>query len=457
MQEMKSISFNRILYLLLFEGLLMILFFTYGYLPLVVVLSAAFLIGLIVYSFDYPLLLLYVFIFSILVGSLGIFKVTGSGKAPPILIVDLLFPIVISILLVLLLISKEKFELPSFIFFWLPFVIWGLLSFIVSVDKLRALLIWRNYFAGLITFTFAFLIIKNKFELEKLIFAVILWAAILSVIEFYIIYNLGGFSVGIIGVFFRKNLIATSWGKSNYLATFYVIILPITLGYFLYTNSKKKKIFSIFSAVVIVTALILTLSRGGILSLLVAVIFFLSQIVKPKNFISIVISILALGIIIFLNPLTSVLIDRMLTFERSFSYMTRINFYEDVWKMFLDNPVFGVGLGNLGYHSKFIISTHASAHNILLGLLGETGIIGALLFIALIGRIIYDLFMQYRNEEIEKLRILRWAFLSSLFGGLVHSMMEPNFEGFQFSIIYWLIVALSYKLYLLKTSLNRPN
>ncbi len=132
--------------------------------------------------------------------------------------------------------------------------------------------------------------------------------------------------------------------------------------------------------------------------------------------------------------------------------MTRVNFYSDVWKMILDNPIVGVGLGNLGYHAQFKLVTHSSAHNIILGLLGETGIIGAVLFFILFGKVVSKYIKDYLAESNERMKILRWAFLSSLLGSFVHSLMEPNFEGYQFSIMFWLTVALYFKLNLMNSN-----
>lgn len=104
---------------------------------------------------------------------------------------------------------------------------------------------------------------------------------------------------------------------------------------------------------------------------------------------------------------------------------------------FLENPILGVGLGNLGYHSKFIISVHASAHNIILGLLGETGLIGCILFISLLLSNFFYLLKSYSKESNPTIKLLIWAFISSFIGCVVHSMIEPNFEGFQFSVLFW--------------------
>jgi len=438
-------------YLLVLEAILLVFFIILEPLPFFLILSVISAVYTFYYSFESPFILLNILIFSILLGSLGLFKV--GGKAPPVLVLDLVF--VLSFFYsffksIFHYNESDRFSLFSLI--WIPFLIWGLLSLIISYDKFRALLIWRSYFAGFISFSFAFFVIQKRFHVSFLIIALLAWGLILAIIEFYILMQLGGLSSGIVGIFFKKNLLATSWGKSNYLATFFVLIIPIAIGYFLTQTSHKAKLLSGISLVFMFSAMIFTLSRGGILALIISIAFLLFRIVRVRTMIPIVIAFITIALIVMLNPLTSVIIDRLATVERSFSYMTRVNFYSDVWKMIIENPIVGVGFGNLGYHSQFKIITHASAHNIFLGLLGETGIIGAVLFFILFGKVVSKYIKDFVIESNEQMKILRWSFMSSLLGSFIHSLMEPNFEGYQFSIMFWLTVALYFKLYLLPTN-----
>jgi O-antigen ligase len=414
------------------------------YAPVLVILGCIFSIPIFIFFFEKPIFLLYTLILSILAGSIG--EVQFGGKIPQILFVDLFFPLFFTIFVLKSIHESGSRKKYHFIAIILSiFLVWGLLGFFVVVDELRFLLIWKSYFYGLIFFLFTYWFVKTPKDIRATLFIFILFGIILAIIEFSIVINLGGLAQGLIGLFFKKNLLATSWGKSNYLATFYVLIIPLTIGYFLVVKSIRYKLFIGISILIMFSALILTLSRGGILALGVALVFLLSRILRPKTFLPILFTIILVGIILLLNPLTSILFERLATFETSFSYMTRINFYGEVWQMFLENPIIGVGIGNLGYHSTFVIVAHSSAHNIILGLLGETGIPGALLFISLMFYIVFYFVRSFSNEKNHSTKILLWSFLSSLVGVYIHSMMEPNFEGFQFSILFWTALALFIK------------
>jgi O-antigen ligase len=442
----------KIRYLVIIELSLLIVFAVFDYIPFLILLSLIFLIPILYLIFINPIIGTHLLMFSILVGSLGVVKV--SGKTPSILVVDIIFLIIISIFIIKVLTNIDKeMKIPVVILLWLPFLIWGLLSFFVAIEKFRALAMWKNYFAGFVALSYTYFAIKNKIHVKIVLIGIIIWGLLLSIIEFKILMiDLGGLSGGIVGLYFKKNLLATSWGRSNYLATFFVMIIPITIGYLLYVKSNKGKFLLLISIMLMSSALVLTLSRGGLLSLSLAIFLFFSRVIKGKTLIPVFLAFLIVGVVVLLNPLTYVLIERTAAVEGSSSFLTRINFYEDVWKTFSKNPIVGVGFANLGLYAQFVIplSDTTSAHNIILGMLGETGIVGAALFFSVIGKLAWELLKSVNSEKAEDIKILKWACFSTFVGVFIHSLMEPNFEGMQFSVMFWSFIAACLKLDLLK-------
>ncbi len=308
---MLSISLlNQVKYLFFLEAILLVLFIILEPLPFFLILSILLAVYLFYFSFQSPFILLNILIFSILLGSLGLFKV--GGKAPPVLVLDIVFVLVFFILFFKALFHFNEYERFSlFSLIWIPFLVWGLLSLVISYDKFRALLIWRSYFAGFISFSFAFFVIQKRSHVSFLIVALLFWGLILAIIEFYILMQLGGLSSGLVGIFFKKNLLATSWGKSNYLATFFVLIIPIAIGYFLTQTEKKAKLFGGVVLLFMFSALIFTLSRGGILALMISLGFLLFGVVRARTMIPILVAFITITLIVVLNPLTSVIIEQI--------------------------------------------------------------------------------------------------------------------------------------------------
>lgn len=429
--------------LFLFELVLLTLV-VFEYYKISLALTFAFLSFFLIYwFFNKPFILLNLFLFTILVSAIDSFN---FGKPPSqISLVDIFFPILFVIFLLRILIDEKinlHTEYKVIIIIFLLFLIWTFFTAMISINKSVSLAYWRNYFSGFIIFTFTTYILEKTGKTRAFIVSLILWGFILALIEFYILYTLGGINVGLVRLFLRKNLLAISWGRSNYLATFYVLLIPITIGYFFTLNSKKLKIVFASILVVMIAAVMLTFSKGGILSLSIALLILISKALKKRTFIPVLLIVSIISIVVALNPMTRAMFEGVSKVESSFSYMSRLNFYEDAWKIFLENPITGVGFGNLGSFSMFkFTKAVASAHNIVLGMLGETGLVGTMLFISLI---IYSLtvcFKNYIKETNEKNKILLWSFISAFFGVIVNSMIEPNFEGWQFSIIFWASIA----------------
>lgn len=396
---------------------------------------------LLLYLFyNKPFILLPTFLLAILVGAFG-----SKDGGSQISLTDILFPIILALVILRFFESANEqlnktYSLLKTLF--LLFLLWSLFVVMVANNKSLAIAYWRNYLAGFVLLIFALSVIKDYMQINKFLLSIILWGLFLSIIEFYIVLSLGSLSSALAKLFITKNLLATTWGRSNYLAAFHVLIVPITFGFLFVIKSKAWKVTLSIVLLIMFSGIVLTLSRGGILSLGVALFLLVFKVLKPKTFIPLLSLFLLISIILLLNPLTYALFEGLSKVESSFSTFTRLNFYKDVWKTFLDYPITGVGLGNLGYYSVFKITTSAaSAHNIVLGALGETGIVGAILIVWLLIHSFILSFKNYMNEKNEKIKILLWSFLCAFIGVLIHSMMEPNFEGFQFAVMFWSIFA----------------
>ena len=446
----------RIKYILFIELSLLILFAVYGLFPFIVFLSAILLSIIIFLVFKNPVIILYVLFLSILADSFIPMK--NHPLHFSLLSVEFFFAIffVLSITKFLFNLDK-KIYVPKIISIWVFFLIWSLLiGLFIALDKYRFLTYWKNYLAGFFIFSLIYYSIEDKIQLKSVIISLIIWGLLLSLIELKVMLELGGFTVGLVGLFFKKNLLTLGWGRSNYLAAFFVIIIPLSIGYMLYTKSKKLKIFIIFTLIFMSFAIILTLSRGGILALILALVILFARVLKARTFIPFLIVLLIITLIILLNPLTYVLFNRISSIETSNSYFSRLNFYVDVWNTFLKHPITGVGFGNLGYYAMFVLpaSDSPSAHNIVLGALGEVGIIGSILYFLVFGLLLKNVYFGFRAEKDESLKILRWSFFAALLGGVLHALVEPTFEGLQFEIIFWSLAGISTKLYMLKPSEN---
>jgi len=206
--------------------------------------------------------------------------------------------------------------------------------------------------------------------------------------------------------------IAGSIGDPNYYAQIMVALLPIILGRFLYHKSFILRSLAGWSLFVCVLTALYTYSRGGFLALaVVGFLFFIRQPARPWTA-AIVITAVVLIVFQFLpsqytsrisslfefapgNERTSAKTDASLE-ARSASNLVAL-------KMFLDNPIFGVGVGNFNvrydYYARQYGLGHETtgAHNLYLEVASERGLLGFFSFFA----IIYSTFMVLQRTKLK--------------------------------------------------------
>lgn len=114
------------------------------------------------------------------------------------------------------------------------------------------------------------------------------------------------------------------------------------------------------------------------------------------------------------------------------SVLERLTMYKDAVKLFSDYPVTGAGGGAwAALYEKYQNNPYAvrQAHNFFLQYLAETGIVGILILIGLLGYVLIIFWHQYRtNKEAHEERYLFFIVVISL---LVHSIMD-----FDMSYVY---------------------
>ncbi len=210
-------------------------------------------------------------------------------------------------------------------------------------------------------------------------------------------------------------------------ALFLGILIPFTIFYFLHNNKKNK--FTFFGIILLMfCALLFTFSRGAyvgflISSLLMAIFSFWYFKIRlnKKILIFLFVSFFAVAFI-FLNSVFGSRLMSSFTLS-DVSNNARLGIWEKSSKVFLDNPILGVGLGNLPIFFDPIASVKSpiNAHNTYLDIVSELGMIGFLLFFLII---FYTFF--YLSFKKDKFDFLRFGVLWSFVWFLVHSFFETS-------------------------------
>lgn len=206
---------------------------------------------------------------------------------------------------------------------------------------------------------------------------------------------------------------------------------------------NNKKYLSIFIFIVSFLALYYNGTRGAWLA--VAIILGMLMIyyaVRNKKALVVSVSvILMLSIAVstndyFVKRVSSININHS-------SNQERFLMWSSAWDMFKDNPLLGVGLGQYkDQYQNIYVSPLAKepklehAHNNIMQMLAENGIIGTLGFLIMVGYIILNnLVNWFKSKEIFSLMIV-----ASTTALLLQGLTEYNFGNSAIVKVYWFIL-----------------
>ncbi|MDR3021473.1 MAG: O-antigen ligase family protein [Clostridiales bacterium] len=254
---------------------------------------------------------------------------------------------------------------------------------------------------------------------------IILVMGLVAAVELLIYFLL---NLGEVDNIFKNKLIALGWGVHNPVGIMIVSSIPAA---FYFANKHKGAILVFFLAVAFVLYCLqfLTLSRNSmmvgtlIFGAMYLLIFFKADI-KTKKTILIVCSFILLCIVvmcfIFKEQFFAVLdwIAKM-----GFNDSERFDWYSLAWKVFLQNPIFGVGWA---YDKASYINAQDffAVHNTFLQFLVSTGVVGSL---TALWMFLKRHLMLYKNFHYERLFFIAIIAVFVVTGLIDLSMNNPMF------------------------------
>ena len=316
--------------------------------------------------------------------------------------------------------EKEKIGISNPIIIYSVFIISAVFSigyteyFFVSLKELN---IYVIIFFSLINLYLLIKTDKSNLNLFKYIFLILLTIEVgiiqyRFISEFSLLNPLGRDRM-LQGISFNLNI-----------ASFSILIkIPILFLFLMRTSSLKKLFLSILLFTSIFTLLILS-SRGAILGygfLSVAIVIFLFFSFKEKNkkrkvfnlfIINIVCGITAIMTQNFLyqNQQSLKATERVQNFSGN-SVKMRIGFYKDAIDHFLNEPLFGSGIGTwkilgINYHKDEMVDYQVPyhTHNDFLQILTEVGLIGLSIYLLIFIYLIYKLLKLFfsKRSDVDK-------------------------------------------------------
>ena len=224
--------------------------------------------------------------------------------------------------------------------------------------------------------------------------------------------------------------------NGDHFAGFVELTAPLGLALLLFRSRRREQVtLLLLFTIVPIGALILSASRGGIIGLAIefALLAFLSRahrIGRKQLLGAVAIALVAGSFIVWLGVSKAIQRIEQLA-HRGISGELRVSIYHDTWRIFLDHPWVGTGLGTLvavypRYASFYNGLTVDHAHNDYLELLADTGIVGGLIGLSFIGLLLWRGRASLRSARSSFARAIIAGCLAACSGLLVHSLVDFN-------------------------------
>jgi O-antigen ligase len=238
------------------------------------------------------------------------------------------------------------------------------------------------------------------------------------------------------------------WGRTNYLAGHLILAIPIAIGLIGHSTRMRERIG--WTAVLALTfmGLVLSMSRGGILALLVALVAAFGmerrQAAAPRL---IVVALLGVAALLYaVSPLQSVLSERLGSASLNFSASERLDMYRLAWEQFLRHPLMGIGINNFSVVAHRLRGMDNTPHNFELGFAVELGVPGLLLALGWALALGHTAWRARRTAAAGGARTLGLGLWAAFIGFAVQGQVEPNVYGQQFKMLLFVVGAATWRL-----------
>lgn len=332
-----------------------------------------------------------------------------------------------------------------------------------AFDASRAEQVWLftafTIFASMLTAN----ILATKDQLRKLIWVIIISAAIVSIFGFYqFIGDIIGLPQSLTGLreIYTKRVFGFPRIQSTALEPLLFanyLLIPICLGSALYLDKKIKinRQWLLLILILLLVNFVLTLSRGAYLGLavsgLIIAAFYFRHLLTLRNtaiFLTVVtiVAMTVIGFIQFSGVGEAGLGEvqrRMTNIIEDASASHRLTNYRAAWEIYQRSGPFGIGPGNFGphlegYYNHLPQHGWATVNNQYLETLVETGILGFLSLMLITIVILITSIHAYLRSNDHFLRAMMLGLLAAFIGVLI----EYNFFSTLYIMHIWVLVGL---------------
>lgn len=369
---------------------------------------------------------------------------------------------IITIIFGVLVISSnfEKIKKAPLLKILISFIILIFISIFYSFDKNASLIEFFRMTSLFLLYLSAFTLIKNKKDLLYLFIAIILSGFVPSIFGYFQYFTNSGFYIPFEGV---TNRVYGTFTHPNLLA--YYLIFPIAIALSTFSLLLKKdfiknileiksqkilKVFLILFLVILILPFIFTFARGAWMVLFMVIFlfgFFNKEKSKRISFI-LIFTILSLSLFYISGSVR----ERIYNISTQYNSINwRLDHWEKTLKYTQQKPLMGHGAGTA---EIFILDKsfdayeeEAAIHNDYIKIATENGIIGLMIYLAIIFLIFYNLFNIFRKLKLpeDKMIISLIIFLS--LAVFLSSFYDNILKNTALQWIYWILLGSVFFLY----------
>jgi len=364
------------------------------------------------------------------------------------------------IALVMGLCLKRRISAPKAAWWYLLYLAVTLVSLRMSAEPLRSFaILLKLQVAPLLVFLFVYNYVICDRVVSKVVVHLVWFGAALSVLT---MVNWVRIQNGAVGPFYHpdriivltaKDAAQTSFGRSNYLASMLIVLIPLAL----YKTKRAKAAWGALLAMIV--ALIATQSRGGLISLSFAFIVWLVLSLRylqssAKSLAGLMVRVaICLGVMTvvwrflpdaIMSDFASRMVDLRASFDSGDYEGNRRGTWAPASQHVMSAPIAGIGFGNEEADPTALDMNSGSAHNLYLQVLLATGALGLIplaLFLWSCGAAWFGLL---RFSLVKEDRALAAAALFLFAASLINSFEEPSFWGLEYSRVLWILFGLGF-------------
>lgn len=331
----------------------------------------------------------------------------------------------------------------------IPMFLAGVFMIINSFTSLNILGSMRDLafnFGGIFLALMVYKEVNNKEKLNNILTSIAIGAALVGVFGLYQFVFLGTvqrewIDASLKGVITRRAY--SVFMNPNIFAEYLVLVTPLVVSQFwAHRDGFKKFIYLMISGLLLLN-MMLTFSRGGMVSIAVAAMVFLFFAMRPLFVFLIPIGIFSIN---FLPEKIQNRIYSIFNFaDSSTSY--RFKMWGITKDLIRDHSMVGVGFGHKTFKQEFELLIRSMpifhAHNTYLEIMAEGGALGIVSFLYIVIGSIVNLFKSGMNSTDKYIRTISIGLLASIMGILTNGMTEHIVYINRIIVMLWMVFGLT--------------